>query len=134
MEKPLQINIRKVFADKNPRLANALPGFIFRFIEKVIHQQEMNEFLAIHGHKQGIDFLNEALAQFKLNIVIEGAENLPADSRHIFASNHPLGGLDGLVILQALFNKYGSSKAMVNDLLMNIANLRPFFLPEITHI
>ena len=133
MEKPLQINIRKVFADKNPKLAGALPAFIFRFIEKVIHQEEMNEFLRTHGHKQGIEFLDEAIAQFNINIVIEGTENLPANGRQLFAANHPLGGFDGLVILQALHKKYGSSKAMVNDLLMNISNLRPFFLPLNKH-
>ncbi len=133
MEKSQEINIRKAFADKNPKLAKMLPGFVFRFIEKIIHQEEMNGFIREHVDYKGIDYLNEVIKFFKVRVEIEGRENLPANGRNFFVSNHPLGGLDGLIIIQALHHHYGKSQALVNDLLMNFVNLRPFFLPLNKH-
>ena len=34
-----EVNIRKVFKEKNPGLARVIPGFVYRYIEKVIHQE-----------------------------------------------------------------------------------------------
>jgi hypothetical protein len=39
------IDIRRVFSAKNPRLAKSLPGFIFRILERIIHQDGINDFM-----------------------------------------------------------------------------------------
>ena len=49
--------------------------------------------------------------------------------RYIFVSNHPLGGLDGMVLIAYLGDKFKDIKFVVNDLLMHIKPLEPIFVP-----
>jgi 1-acyl-sn-glycerol-3-phosphate acyltransferase len=129
----MQINIRKIFASKNPKLAKLLPGFIFRYIEHVIHQEELNNFLLQHGDKTGIPFLNAALDYFNVSVALRGLENIPASGRYLFASNHPLGGFDGIILMKKISEHFGDVRIIVNDILMNIENLEPLFLPINKH-
>ncbi len=38
-------------------MARLLPGFVFRYLEKIAHQKDINEFLEKHGEKMGLDFV-----------------------------------------------------------------------------
>jgi hypothetical protein len=44
------INIKEVFAAKNPRLARVMPGFVYRFIHSVMEIEFINNLLERHGH------------------------------------------------------------------------------------
>jgi putative hemolysin len=131
---PVQkIDIRKIFHDKNPRVARVLPGFVYRYIERIVHQDFVNAFLEKHGHEEGLAFVRASIQDFNIKFIIKGEENLPQGGKYIFASNHPLGGFDGLLLLEILSHHYANLKFMVNDLLMNIKNLRPLFIPINKH-
>ena len=54
---------------------------------------------------------------------MKGLENLSKKGRFLFASNHPLGGLDGLAFIHEVGKIWPRLKFPVNDLLMNIKNL-----------
>jgi len=127
------VNIRNIFYSKNPSLARLLPGFVFRYLEKIAHQKDNNEFLEKHGEKMGLDFVRAAIHDFNVNVIIKGEENLPARGRFIFASNHPLGGFDGILLMDVLSRYYKDFKFLSNDLLMNILNLHPIFIPINKH-
>jgi 1-acyl-sn-glycerol-3-phosphate acyltransferase len=127
------VNIRNIFYSKNPSLARLLPGFVFRYLEKIAHQQDINEFLEKHGEKMGLDFARAAIHDFNVKVIIKGDENLPAEGRFIFASNHPLGGFDGILLMDVLSRYYTDFKFLSNDLLMNILNLHPVFIPINKH-
>jgi hypothetical protein len=43
----------------------------------------------------------------------------------VFASNHPLGGFDGVCLLGVIHHFFGNVKAIVNELLLNIDGLKP---------
>jgi 1-acyl-sn-glycerol-3-phosphate acyltransferase len=122
------IDIRKVFYSKNPRLAKLLPGFIYSYLKRIVHEDFVNEFLTKHGSKHDLDFVEAAIKEFNVTIEVKGAEQLPKEGRYIFVSNHPLGGFDGLVLMKVLSNYYSSFKYLVNDILMNIRNLHGLFL------
>ena len=128
-----KIEIRKVFFEKNPKLARLLPGFLFSWLERVIHQKEINVFLKDHGLKQGLPFLEEVLNFFNVKVEVHGLENIPTDGRYLFVSNHPLGGFDGIILMKTLATQFGNVKVIVNDILMNIPNLQPYFLPINKH-
>jgi len=128
-----QVNVKSVFFSKNPSLARLLPGFVFRLLEKIIHQDEMNHFLSRYGHLEGIDFVTAVLNEFNVEVVVKGKENLPLQGRCVFAGNHPLGGFDGMVLIKILGEHYGDMRFLVNDILMNIENLRKVFLPINKH-
>ncbi len=128
-----KINIREIFKEKNPTVARLIPGFIYRYIERVVHQKEINDALPILGEKMGLDFANAVIDQFQVKIIVNGSENIPASGRFIFVANHPLGGLDGLVFAKVVGEKHPSLQFLVNDILMNLKNLEPIFAPVNKH-
>lgn len=127
------INIREVFLKKNPRLAKKLPGFVYRYINRIMHIDEINEILTNHGNERGIEFANSMVKHFNVHQTINGIENIPTSGRYIFASNHPLGGFDSFLIMNTVYNVLGEVNTLVNDVLMNIPQLRPVFVPLNKH-
>ncbi len=122
------INIDKIIYDKSSNLYKSLPKFIIRYIKRVIHQKELNKFIETNNDKVGYPFLEETFKSFRINSVIVGEDKLPEDSKFIFVANHPIGSFDGLHLIGLLYKKYGSVKAIVNDILLNLRNLSVFFV------
>ena len=127
------INIREVFQKKNPKLAGKLPGFVYRYINRIMHIDEVNEILAKHGNEKGIEFANSMVKHFNVQQTLIGVENIPSTGSYIFVSNHPLGGFDSLLILSNLDRILGNVVTLVNDILMNIPQLHPIFVPLNKH-
>lgn len=127
------INIKEVFLKKNPRLAKKLPGFVYRYINRIMHIDEINEILINHGNERGIEFAKSMVKHFNIQQTLIGLENIPASGRFIFASNHPLGGFDSLLIMSNLDRILGNVVTLVNDILMNIPQLHPIFVPVNKH-
>ena len=52
------INIRDLFMDKNPSLARWIPGFIYRYLSRILRIDFMNDpILYNHGYKKDVDFV-----------------------------------------------------------------------------
>lgn len=109
----------------------AIPGFLITGLEKLVHQDELNAALAATEPSTGSEFSRRIYEFFDVTLEVEGMENIPEEGRFIFASNHPLGGLDGMGLIKVLGGKYGDGNIafLVNDMLMNVEPLRPVFLP-----
>lgn len=133
VEKTKLISLEEILQEKNPNLYKWLPSPVLSYIKKVIHQDEINEFLSRYGHTYGLDFCNNILSHFEINTSIDGAENIPEQGGYIFASNHPLGGLDAIALMNAIGRKRTDIKFLVNDILMNLKNLNPLFIPVNKH-
>jgi 1-acyl-sn-glycerol-3-phosphate acyltransferase len=133
LPKPKLVNVRQVFHDKNAKLARLLPGFFYRYLEKIVHQDDINDFLRRHGDKYGVDFARAAIQDFNITMDIHGEENIPLDKRCIFASNHPWGGFDGILLMEIMSRYFKKFNFLSNDILMNITNLTPIFLPINKH-
>jgi 1-acyl-sn-glycerol-3-phosphate acyltransferase len=129
----LQIDVEQVLYSKNPALKKAVPGFVIRYLKKIVHQNDLNEFLRTYGHLKDAEFIKAGLEYFEIKYNVYGSENIPGPGRYIFVSNHPLGGLDGLVFINELSKYYDNLKFPVNDILMNITNLSGIFLPVNKH-
>lgn len=127
------IDIREVFKEKNPKLAKFIPGFVYNYITKIMHIHDVNEILAKYGAQQGIDFVHSAVEHFKVKENVVGLENIPSEGRFIFASNHPLGGFDGLLLMSNVNKILGPVRFLVNDVLMNIPQLESVFVPINKH-
>lgn len=93
----------------------------------------MNMFISEYGHKQGVEFIDEVLRVMGVTYTVEGIENIDPNGRYLFASNHPLGGLDGMILIHLLGQKYPDVKFPVNDLLMHVKQLHPVFIPVNKH-
>ena len=123
------INLKEIVHDKNPKLASRLPGFVYSLVNRLLHIKEVNEILASYGHLTGIPFIEAMLGYFNVKVIIEGEENLLTGGRYIFASNHPLGGFDGMILLKAVTERYGKSLFLVRDELTKIPPLAELFIP-----
>ena len=127
------LDLDKVLADKNPALQKYLPGFIRNFIKRLVHQDQLNGAIWRNKDLYGLEFVDSILKEFGVNIVVKGIENIKAAGRWIVAANHPLGGLDGMALMKVVGNVKKDILFPVNDLLMNIENLKELFIPINKH-
>lgn len=128
-----QINLEKVIQSKNPQLLKILPGFVLNYLRRIIHQDEFNEFLKRTKNFYAHDFVHAALENFQIRIISEGSENIPKKGGCIVVCNHPLGGIDGIAVMNEIGKKRHDIKALVNDILMNLQNLSSLLLPTDKH-
>ena len=129
----LQIDVGEVLRSKNPALAGVVPSFIINYLKRIVHQDDINEILKRYRDLKDAEFIGAALDYFSIKYNVCGSENIPTEGRYFFVSNHPLGGLDGLVFIFELSRYFREIKFPVNDILMNIKNLSGIFLPVNKH-
>jgi len=127
------INIQKVFDEKNPKLSKLIPGFVFSYLKRVIHQDELNKALYEFRDKYGVEFLDAILDNFGVKVETIAFENLPAKGRQIIVANHPLGGIDGMALMREIGKVRQDFLFPVNDLLMHLPNLKELFIPINKH-
>ena len=129
-EKDFLIDIDEILRQKMPKYYRYIPKFLIRYLIKIVHQEEINEFLKETKGVEGVDFLEKCLGFLDMDLNVVGAENLPEDRLCTFVSNHPLGGQDGVALGYILGRKYdGNVRYLVNDILMNLRGLAPLFIP-----
>ena len=131
-EGPLVLDLHAILRARLPKKVSRLvPGFMISWLAKIVHQRELNEILRMAYPNRGSHFSRKVIEYLDLKVEVEGLENLPDGKRYMFASNHPLGGLDGIALIGVLGDKYGNEniRFLVNDMLMNVEPLRDVFLP-----
>ena len=129
---PLQIDLQAIINDRVPRKKRRfVPNALIRLVEKIICQDQLNAILRDTHPHEGVAFADALLRHLNISIEVIGRENIPSHGRFIFASNHPLGGLDGISLIKVLGDIYGPDgvRFLVNDILMNVRPLRSVFLP-----
>jgi putative hemolysin len=123
------LDVDKVIATKSPVLYKLLPGFVIRYFKKLVHQDELNYYLSTYGHMTGVDFIEAVLNDMNTKLELHGLSNIPEKGKCLVASNHPLGGLDGLALMLAVGKMRRDILFPVNDILLNIKNLEVLFIP-----
>ena len=129
----IRIDVGKVLKDKNPGLSRMIPGFVINYLRKIVHEDELNIFFRDFRELQGVELVKAGLTYLGINYKVHNKNNIPASGRNIFISNHPLGGLDGLVFILELSKHFDDIKIPSNDILMNVANMRNLLLPINKH-
>jgi putative hemolysin len=105
--------------------------FIGWLLMKLLSISTINKIYNNHKHKKDIDFLNGILGEFKIEFEIpeEDLKRIPKDGPFITISNHPLGGIDGILLLKLLLQERPDYKIIANFLLHRIEPLKPFVMP-----
>ena len=127
------IQLDKVIAEKSPGLYRFLPGFVLRYLKRIIHQDFINDFLYRNRDDYGMDFVYSILRDFNTHVIPHNLENIPVEGRYLVAANHPLGGLDGIALMGAVGKVRKDIVFPVNDLLLNLPNLKELFIPINKH-
>jgi len=114
-----------------------VPDFIIRYLERIAHIRQMNAFLRKYPDLKGYEFIDRVIhEELGCSASIDGIENIPADDKPvIFVSNHPLGGLDGMIIAKMIHDQRQTSndqrplKVIVNELLMYMEPINSLWAP-----
>lgn len=127
------IDLERVIREKNPQLLKWLPRFVLSYMKRIVHQEEFNDFLLRSKEHMNHEFVKAALKNFEIIVFSEGLENVPESGGCIVACNHPLGGIDGIAVMNAIADRRSDMKALVNDILMNLENMSSLLIPVNKH-
>ncbi|MCO5260360.1 MAG: 1-acyl-sn-glycerol-3-phosphate acyltransferase [Crocinitomicaceae bacterium] len=122
------IDIRKLVASKSPKLAKFIPGFVYRYLKRIIHQDDINEFMGKYGELKNDVFCSTVVEQFELKIESYNLDNIPSSGGVILVMNHPLGGMDAMALIHLLKDKRKDIRFIVNDLLLNLTPIKDLFV------
>ncbi len=122
------IDIEKVIKSKNPKLLKWLPKFLLNYLKKTVHQEEINQVLEENKNKFDYEFAKDIIERFNVKVNTYGTENIPTTGGYIFASNHPLGGIDALALVTIMEPFRKDMQFVVNDILLNLKNLSGLFV------
>jgi putative hemolysin len=130
-----KINIAEILSNQQNTFYNNLPVLIKRiilsFLSSLMHIKQINNFIEVNSKKYGIDFIDELLETLDISYSVSAKDKLkiPSEGKLFIVSNHPLGGIDGLLLIKLISEVRSDVKIIVNDLLMNIDNLSNNFIP-----
>lgn len=128
-----EIDIARVLAEKAPSLARHLPGFVLRWLRRTIHEEDINYILRTFWELPPREFIHACFRTWGVTYSSEGLERLDPAGRYLFVSNHPFGGMDGMMLADELIGRFGDARVVVNDLLMHLEPLRPLWIPVNKH-
>lgn len=112
-----------------------LPRWLRRVVvtltRRLVHETEINRFLAAHGEVRGMAFVEQVLDYFRFGYTLSSREreNIPVTGRVLIVANHPLGALDGLALLKMVSEVRPDVRIIANTLLTQLEPLRDCLLP-----
>lgn len=108
-----------------------VPECALRRLERLVHEDELNKMMELQEEVDGVSMGHRIMDYLGISCEIIGSERLPAPhERTLFVSNHPLGGVDGIIYCAMLGDIYdGRLKIPVNDVLMSVYQFGDIFLP-----
>tara|TARA_Y100000815_G_scaffold241308_1_gene237370 strand:+ start:18352 stop:20208 length:1857 start_codon:yes stop_codon:yes gene_type:complete len=98
---------------------------------KVLNISTLNKIYDRNKHLNDLEFINALLEEFEINFEIpeEDLKRIPKTGPFITISNHPLGGIDGILLLKLLLERRPDFKIIANFLLHRIEPLKPYVMP-----
>ena len=98
---------------------------------KVLKISTLNKIYDRNKHLSDLEFLNAILDEFQIKFEIpeEDLKRLPKGGAYITISNHPLGGIDGILLLKLMLEREPNFKIIANFLLHRIAPMKPYIMP-----
>ena len=98
---------------------------------KILKISTLNKIYDRNKHLSDVEFLNAILDEFQIKFEIpeEDLKRLPKDGAYITISNHPLGGIDGILLLKLMLEREPNFKIIANFLLHRIDPMKPYIMP-----
>ncbi len=105
--------------------------FLGWLMMKALQISRLNKIYDRNKHLSDLEFLNAILDRFKIKFEIpeEDFRRLPKEGAYITISNHPLGGIDGILLLKLMLEKEPNFKIIANFLLHRIEPLKKYIMP-----
>jgi len=105
--------------------------FMGWLLMKVLKISTLNKVYNRNKHLKDVAFLDGILGDFQIKFEIpeEDLKRLPKDGAYITISNHPLGGIDGILLLKLMLEQRKDFKIIANFLLHRIAPIKDYIMP-----
>ncbi len=128
MEHKKFIDIDKVLQEKATKVYKWLPRFVINWLKKTLHENDINECMLALKDDEGIVFNTKVLTYMGAKVEAVNSHLIPKTGSVVIASNHPLGGLDGLALIKTVGDVRSDVRFFVNDILKNIKNYGDIFV------
>jgi len=125
------VNAKEVAKAINVDNLGFLGTFMGWSLMKVLNISTLNKIYDRNKHLSDLEFINALLEEFEINFEIpeEDLKRIPKTGPFITISNHPLGGIDGILLLKLLLEHRPDFKIIANFLLHRIEPLKPYVMP-----
>ena len=125
------VNAKEVASAVGLKKFGFLGTFMGWTLMKILKIDSMNKIYNKHKHRSDIDFVTSLLDEFEIKFEIpeEDLRRIPKSGAFITISNHPLGGIDGILLLKLLLQVRPDFKIIANFLLHRIEPLKPYVMP-----
>lgn len=128
------ISVEQILEDRFSTLNRRSPiirNTFLHWMKLLFHEAEFRQFEADHPQLQGLEFVEAVLDYFEFGCTLNPyeRERIPKEGPAIIVSNHPIGSLDGLALLQLVSEVRSDVKVVANELLYALKPLRPLLLP-----
>ena len=125
------VSAREVAQVMNLRKFGFLGNSIGWLILKTTKLSRINREYDKRKNLNGIDFIDSILNEFEIDFDIpeKDLKRIPKDGSFITVSNHPLGGIDGMILMKLVLEKRPDYKVIANFLLHRLDPLKPYILP-----
>ncbi|HYW95476.1 MAG TPA: GNAT family N-acyltransferase [Bacteroidales bacterium] len=102
-----------------------------RVLMLLLRINKINKLYAEIAHKQGIDFIDTLISELKLNYEVSEEElnRIPRTGPFITISNHPFGGIDGMLMVKIISMVRPDYKVLANFLMQRVEPVKDFILP-----
>ncbi len=104
---------------------------IAKLLMQLLKFNKINRAYESISDKQGMDFIDGVIDYLGLRFDIKEAEleRIPKDGPFITVSNHPFGGIDGVLLIKLLCEQRPDYRVLANFLLYRVEQLQPFLFP-----
>lgn len=101
------------------------------FIMQTTRISELNEIYDQYAHLEGVEFINAVLLHLDVHFEIpeKDLKRIPKTGPFVTISNHPLGAIDGLILLKLFLEQRPDYKVVANFLLHRLVPLKPYVMP-----
>jgi putative hemolysin len=125
------VTAKEVAKSINAEKYGVLGTFAGWILMKVLKISTLNKVYDRNKHLHDVEFLNAILKdlEIKFKIPEEDLKRLPKNGAYITISNHPLGGIDGVLLLKLMLEKEPSFKIIANFLLHRIEPVKKYIMP-----
>jgi len=114
----------------NPALHYFGGEFFARFLMHILRFRKLNKLYSRIEDKQGLEFIREMINVLELKLQVEEQElkRIPATGPAMVIANHPLGGLDGLLLIHLIAQLRNDIRILASPLLKKIEPVSEFFV------
>ncbi len=102
-----------------------------RILMMLLRINKINKLYSDISHLQGIEFIDRLIEELKISFEVSEDElnRIPRTGAFISVSNHPFGGIDGMLLVKVLSLVRPDIKILANFLMQKVEPVKEFILP-----